>query len=327
MIKFSSNFADFDEFTEAAAAWDIDFRQTGKGKLNASLVQLVSENWSVSKARFDQASHQSGIAVPGMRTFAFLGTSAPEVSFCNRSFVPGTLAVFAPSGEFRSISPPGFDVYTISFTENQLELACERLDVAGMADKLPSVDAMFQRDPLQTEMMGQFLNRCLQQEFVLPSSANPMDTSNHVRDKICEKLVLLLSGGTPIRRTPKQKTQLRAFSRALEIIDSNLAANLSVPEIANSAGMSRRSLEYTFRDRMGVGPKAYVITQRLIQVRREIKSSRGSVTITDIANRWGFWHMGQFAKDYKLQFGELPSQTRAEVNALKRGHGEDVSSN
>ena len=325
MIKISSNFADFDQFTEAAAAWDIDFRQTGKGKLNASLMQLVSENWSVSKARFDQASYQSGVAVPSMRTFAFLGSSAPEVSWCNRSFVPGTLAVFASSGEFKSIAPPGFDVYTVSFSENQLELACERLGIAGMADKLPSIDAMFQRDPLQTEMMGQFLNRCLRQKFVLPNPANPIDTSNHVRDKICEKLVLLLSGGTPIRRTPKQKAQLRAFSRALEVIDGNLSSNLSVPEIANSAGMSRRSLEYTFRDRMGVGPKAYVIAQRLIQVRRDIKSTRGSITITDIANRWGFWHMGQFAKDYKLQFGELPSQTLAEANPLRRGHGEGVT--
>jgi len=28
-----------------------------------------------------------------------------------------------------------------------------------------------------------------------------------------------------------------------------------------------------------------------------------------MANRHGFWHMGQFAKDYKNLFGELPSQT------------------
>jgi AraC family ethanolamine operon transcriptional activator len=27
------------------------------------------------------------------------------------------------------------------------------------------------------------------------------------------------------------------------------------------------------------------------------------------AVRWGFFHFGQFARDYKLQFGELPSLT------------------
>jgi AraC family transcriptional regulator, ethanolamine operon transcriptional activator len=34
-------------------------------------------------------------------------------------------------------------------------------------------------------------------------------------------------------------------------------------------------------------------------------------TIGDIANTWGFWHMGQFAADYRRQFGELPSETLA----------------
>jgi AraC family ethanolamine operon transcriptional activator len=31
--------------------------------------------------------------------------------------------------------------------------------------------------------------------------------------------------------------------------------------------------------------------------------------ITGIANSWDGWHMGQFAKDYRRQFGELPSET------------------
>ena len=37
------------------------------------------------------------------------------------------------------------------------------------------------------------------------------------------------------------------------------------------------------------------------------KSSTYSVA--DAANEWGFWHMGQFAKDYRRMFGELPSET------------------
>jgi AraC family ethanolamine operon transcriptional activator len=33
------------------------------------------------------------------------------------------------------------------------------------------------------------------------------------------------------------------------------------------------------------------------------------VTIQDIASHWGFWHLSQFAQDYKKLFGELPSAT------------------
>jgi len=30
-------------------------------------------------------------------------------------------------------------------------------------------------------------------------------------------------------------------------------------------------------------------------------------TLADVANRYGFWPMGQFAADFRKQFGELPS--------------------
>ena len=32
-------------------------------------------------------------------------------------------------------------------------------------------------------------------------------------------------------------------------------------------------------------------------------------SVQDTAARWGFWHGGQFADDYRRQFDELPSQT------------------
>ena len=48
---------------------------------------------------------------------------------------------------------------------------------------------------------------------------------------------------------------------------------------------------------------------RLDRAQREIYERGESAKISDIANHWGFWHMGQFAADYRAQFGELPSTT------------------
>jgi len=55
---------------------------------------------------------------------------------------------------------------------------------------------------------------------------------------------------------------------------------------------------------------AYLKANRLIAVRRQLRrSSPDKGTITNLANNWGFWHMGQFAADFRRYFGELPSQT------------------
>jgi hypothetical protein len=55
----------------------------------------------------------------------------------------------------------------------------------------------------------------------------------------------------------------------------------------------------------------------------ELVSQRG-FSLADIANKWGFWHLGQFAEDYRLLFGELPSETYGRNQSridLRRGKG------
>ena len=51
------------------------------------------------------------------------------------------------------------------------------------------------------------------------------------------------------------------------------------------------------------------MARRLVAVQTELIRQGPTAVISDIANHWGFWHMGGFASDYKKQFGELPSQT------------------
>ena len=48
---------------------------------------------------------------------------------------------------------------------------------------------------------------------------------------------------------------------------------------------------------------------RLNRVRVELMRNQKFNKISDIANKWGFWHMGQFAHDYHKLFNEKPSQT------------------
>jgi AraC-like DNA-binding protein len=70
-----------------------------------------------------------------------------------------------------------------------------------------------------------------------------------------------------------------------------------------------RTLRRCFNEHFGIGPKAYISRYRLGQVRSALLRDRQDQSVMDIANEWVFWHMGQFAKDYRQMFGELPSMT------------------
>jgi AraC-like DNA-binding protein len=98
--------------------------------------------------------------------------------------------------------------------------------------------------------------------------------------------------------------------RLTEQLDRRLSEPLSLPQMAKMAGVSVSTLYSAFESAHGTTPMAYVKTQRLEAVRRELLALAGEqVSVTDIALRWGFSHLGHFSRSYKLRFGELPSQT------------------
>jgi AraC family ethanolamine operon transcriptional activator len=96
---------------------------------------------------------------------------------------------------------------------------------------------------------------------------------------------------------------------AFNFVAANDRLPSTVSEFCRQAGVSAPSLYRGFMERFGIGPKRYLHIRRLEGVRRELRSAPPEVRIVDVANGWGFWHMGRFAADYRKQFGELPSQT------------------
>lgn len=108
----------------------------------------------------------------------------------------------------------------------------------------------------------------------------------------------------------------RAAVRAREYIDAHLDHPLSLAGVCRASFSSARALEYAFRELFGVTPMAYARFARLSRVRRELLNEDfPSASVTDTATRWGFWHLGQFSKDYQSLFGELPSVTLARAKA------------
>jgi AraC family ethanolamine operon transcriptional activator len=84
---------------------------------------------------------------------------------------------------------------------------------------------------------------------------------------------------------------------------------LTLSELCKESKVSERTLQYAFKDRYGLTPKEYIKNYNLRMVRNKLKMSRKGARIQDVASEFGFWHMGQFASDYKRHFGELPSES------------------
>jgi AraC family ethanolamine operon transcriptional activator len=111
-------------------------------------------------------------------------------------------------------------------------------------------------------------------------------------------------------REPLQRH--RAVARACAFIDTNLRASIALADLCAAAGVCTRALEYGFRDFYELGPMAYVRNLRLCRVRHDLQvPGNGEDSVSSAARRWSFTHMGQFSHDYRVLFGEMPSQTLA----------------
>jgi AraC family transcriptional regulator, ethanolamine operon transcriptional activator len=123
----------------------------------------------------------------------------------------------------------------------------------------------------------------------------------------------------------------QTHSRVVQIVEdyalSHTAEHLHVTDLCETAGVSERTLQYAFKEVMGMTPVAYLTRLRLHRVRQALRAAtHASTTVTTEALRWGFWHFGDFSRAYKDCFGELPSDTlrRMPHASLPLGTGDDT---
>ncbi|MFG3229217.1 AraC family transcriptional regulator [Kitasatospora sp. NPDC048194] len=103
-----------------------------------------------------------------------------------------------------------------------------------------------------------------------------------------------------------------ALRRATAYCDEHAHEPISVGDIAQAARVGTRALREGFRTHLGTTPLAYLREVRLERVHREllaIAGGRASGTVTEVACRWGFTHLGRFSAAYRRTFGHPPSRT------------------
>ncbi len=107
----------------------------------------------------------------------------------------------------------------------------------------------------------------------------------------------------------------RVVRRAEAHIDACGEASVRIDELCVAACTSLSGLERAFREVYGVGPRRFLMLRRLAAVRRALLRGQRGASVTDIATRFGFFHLGRFSCEYRLMYGERPSQTRRAVDA------------
>lgn len=105
-----------------------------------------------------------------------------------------------------------------------------------------------------------------------------------------------------------------------------VAGRVTAAELARTAGVTERTLHRHFVAFLDHPPLVHFRRMRLSAAREALLSATsGADTVTEVAARFGFTHFGRFSADYRCQFGELPSATRARAKVAADAQGDGLA--
>lgn len=320
------SYDDFEEYAEAFTKnqWDIDVAQLGRGGFKAELVSLSLGPFRINHARMNHSCLIRGQTQAGISTFGFPIAMESDWSWMRESMGLDTIQSYAPSNEYEAVTPTGFETITCSVLPNYFEMAtgCEEFISYILR---PDVSASINCDQ---KMKGHLISKFLQLLSQFQQNSEYLENQLCLSDcseEISELLNQIELSKNDPARVSRGNTRNAVISRAIEYLDSKQGEPVSVQELRKHANTSRSTLERAFRDKYGTMPKAYLTARRLNGVRKMLKTPDSrACKISEVASKWGFWHMSQFADDYRRQFGELPSETLARALGTRLVQGPKI---
>jgi len=219
---------------------------------------------------------------------------------------PGSAVILVPGQEAR------MDTGAVRLLA--LDFPCTRVEQALLARGLPR--ARFEHWVRQRDLTSpageslRSLTRWAAQELDRPGTplvGGPV--AEHLGQTLFGLFLACVAEPLPPAAAPAPMLGKLRLSDLEGWILANLQQPLSVDALALLAHVSPRTVQLAFRRYRQCTPMEFIRRARLNGIRQELLARGGVGTVTEIAMRFGFFHMGHFSEAYRREFGESPVQT------------------
>ncbi len=130
------------------------------------------------------------------------------------------------------------------------------------------------------------------EQALIQAAVTCLDTADHTEDSAAHH---------------RHETIMRRFHI---VINEHSGEALYLPDLCARVGVPERTLRLCCNERLGMGPKHYLLLRRMALARQALyRADAATTSVTAIAADFGFWNFGRFSIEYKALFGESPSRT------------------
>ena len=296
------------ELLSRAVGWDLDFRQIDHGPLCARATLFGHAQIAVLRIEFNRSFHQIGSPPPGVLTFGLPDKETGVLRWKGVETPPGVLINFNYEKMLDCVSPAPFGGFVLSFHEDVLRSASEKPGFDSQLLDSLNTERFWEPNEHDGDQLRQGLSAL--EKVINEDGDQGLRLWKEVFNTDLATLVIRIVSGES-SSPPLVAPQFRsaAMNRAVQILGDYNQFPINIEALCTMVGASWATLQRAFAEEFGVTPSSYIKSRRLAAVQSELIKNGPGVVISDVANRWGFWHMGSFASDYRKQFGELPSAT------------------
>ena len=199
------------------------------------------------------------------------------------------------------------------------------LDVGVSRELVEELGWQYGGDPIASvpdQVLDRFVYTCARRTGSTDVENDPARSpgrNRNSRDVVLQSLEAVLDPWMTARgdSTAKHRSQSYQMVESADEFFERLqpGEKLNVDDLAQSLGVSRRTVFHAFRKQYGIGPRRYFELKRLHSLRASLRTAEpGDASVSRLAGDLGFDDLGRMAQRYHELFNEFPSETLNRIN-------------
>ncbi len=306
--------AAFDEasaYGAEMASADMMFSQTSKGEFRISWRMLRVGGFSLQYLAAHKGAYVSlGQNLSTDHSFLIPVANPDRQMILGKTMDSRSMVVYAPGGEHADrISTHTAAVYVVPPADTLMG-ASE--GILGRPINLQRTGSRVQTMNV-TEMAGlqHLLRQIYETSISTPEAFNHAEAMRTIeQDLIATLLQAAASDKGQFHYGLNQIPRTSILRCIREHLDLAASEPVRVADLCAAAQISQPTLHRVFQDLYGLSPKRFLQIRQLNQARAQLlRSDPLTTTVSSVAFDAGFWQLSRFAHDYKVLFGESPSDT------------------
>lgn len=220
----------------------------------------------------------------------------------------GQMAVLAPGRELSLIWKGDCEQLLIKLPRALLEGAhAHLLQRAAEHPMLPSVYTLAGRHCQRgLRLIGDMMDQLSHGQ----DEGDSLYWQQHLEDSLATFMLTHQPAGavTEVAPLASARNHRRKLEKLEQVMRAHLDTGLTLQGLAQTCGMSPRSVSSLCQRAYGETPMEHLRNLRLDAVREGLLTRRYA-NVTEAALQFGFTHLGRFSAYYRARFGELPRRT------------------